>query len=97
MMDIVTFHEKYLFHEHFNTQTVLEQSTLLSQNLKDFSFVLHYHVKSEGRSFPENPDIIKALKNFREKLLLELRQCSFNAPQNGPFFFVSWQKKHFWP
>ena len=39
-----------------------------------------YHVKFEGCSVPEHPDIIEASKNLREKLLSELRQCSFTSP-----------------
>ena len=41
-----------------------------------------YHVKAEGCSIQEHPDIINALMNLKDKLLSELRQCSFTAPKN---------------
>ena len=53
--------------------------------LPNAGFFWRYHVKSEGRSIPEHPDITKGWKNLREKLLSKLRQCSFAAPQNCPF------------
>jgi hypothetical protein len=71
------FMKKVPFFENFTTQTFLEQSALLPPKLKLFFFLCHYHVKAEGRSIPEHPDIINASMNLRKKLFLELIQCSF--------------------
>ena len=72
--------KKVPFCENFTTQTFLEQSALLPQKLKLFLAFCQHHVKAEGRSIPKHPDIINASMNLREKLLSELRQCSFTAP-----------------
>ena len=72
--------KKLPFCKNFTTQTFLEQSALLPQKLKQFWVFCQYHVKDEGRSIPEHPDIINASMNLRKKLLLELRQCSFTDP-----------------
>ena len=72
--------KKVPFCENFTTQTFLEQSALLPPKLKLFLTFCQYHVKAEGPSIPEHPDIINASMNLREKLLSELRQCSFTAP-----------------
>ena len=58
---------KVAFCENFTTQTVLEQSALLPPKVKLFLLLCHYHVKAEGRSIPEHPDIINALINLRKK------------------------------
>ena len=80
MTKIVTL-KKVLFCENFTTQTFfLEQSALLPQKLKLFLTFCQNHAKAEGRSIPKHPDIINASMNLREKLLSELRQCSFTAP-----------------
>ena len=71
--------KKVPFCENFTTQTFLEQSALLPPKLKLFLFLCQYHVKAEGRSIPEHPDIINASMNLRKKLFSELRQCSFTA------------------
>ena len=71
--------KKVPFCENFTSQTFLEQSSLLLPKLKLFLFFCQYHVKAEGRSIPEHPDIINASMNLRKKLFLELRQCSFTA------------------
>ena len=73
------YEQKVLFYENFTTQTFIEQSALLRPKLKLFLFLCQYHVKAEGRSIPEHPDIINASMNLRKKLLSELRQCSFTA------------------
>ena len=75
MTKMVVF-KKSTYCKNFTTQTCLEQSALLPQKLKLFSTFGQYHVKAEGRSIPKQSDII----NLREKLLSELRQCSFTAP-----------------
>ena len=62
MKDIVTRQEKYIMTISLN-KLFVEQSALLPLNLKGF-FFWQYHLKSEGRSVPEHPDIIKAPKTF---------------------------------
>ena len=74
------FSKKVTFYENFTTQFFLEQSAFLPPKLRPFLFFWRYHVKAEGRSIPENSDIINASINSREKILSELRQCSFTAP-----------------
>ena len=60
--------KKITFCGNFALQTFLEQSALLASKLKLFLVFCQYHVKADGRSIPEHPDIINASINLREKL-----------------------------
>ena len=64
----------------------------LAPGTKTKLFSRQYYLKAEGCSISEHPDIIAGPWNLREKFLCELRQCSFNAPKNCPFYFVSGHK-----
>ena len=68
MTKIVTL-KKVPFCENFTTQTFLEQSALLPQKPKLFWSFCQYHVKAEGRTIPEHPNILNSSMKLREKLL----------------------------
>ena len=85
------------FHiSHFRTKRSLDPQSFL------LFFFWHYHVKSEGRSVPEHPDIIKASKNLRNyywnfdnEVSLPSKITNFTPfPHTKPFFAIKIKKKH---
>ena len=73
------FKKEYLFVK-ISLHKLFQKKCSLAPKTKIIKFFCQYHVKAEGRSILRHPDIINASMNLREKLLSELRQCSFTAP-----------------